>query len=156
MNLATIPAQEGLTAATLHSQSLNTGLSLRGELIWLIHQVEFFVYPYPSLSNTQWNLQVCLSTQSGLSSFPDADQRGVIASHYYTHLYPSSGNQWWVDEDPFIHSYLPPIPLASSMVIMYVYSNMTVASTNVWTRIGYTTVPLTSATYLEIAEAWGW
>lgn len=135
----------------LVSADFPTGLSIRGEFIWLMHLIEFSNWN-PSIDN--WGAMV-LCAVPGLVALPDLNDRGVIARDVrYAHLNTNGG---WANANPSRHSYLPPIPFASPNITLYAQMQVDEEGQQAVTlecRIGYTTLPVSKDVYLELAEVW--
>lgn len=154
MNFAVLHADTDASASdTLVEAVLNTGLSIRGMLIWLIHLVEVHV----PMAEIDMEFQYCLSTRQGLASMPDLIDDGVISRGGLQTKLTTSGLA--ILEKPHAMHYLPPIPIATPQVSLYVRAAPDDASARnkpCDMRIGFTTAPLDAAAYTEIAETWGW
>lgn len=147
-------AIDAANSSTLVEVVLNTGLSIRGGLVWLIHLVELFVRP-PGSQAAEFS--IALVTRQGLAAMPRVGDDGVICKVNRTMTLITSGMV-----APFLPSvlhYLPPIPIACPQISLYCAENADVSGDRgvaIEGRVGFTTTPLDSAVYTEIAEAWGW
>jgi len=141
----------GSDTTTVVEEQVPTGLSVRGLLIWQIHQVEWF----SDQSEADCEIRAALSARTGLVGVPLLGDDGVYA--------------WWARQTklvtegiheslmPFHQPFLPPVPLAAPAISLYARTLADVAAlqgTIVRVRIGYTTAPLDANAYLEIAETW--
>lgn len=131
-----------------------TGLSVRGALIWLIHLVEVHFDLLDLVAASAHNMELALCTRKGLTSMPDVGDHGVICK-----LEAAMKTGGGPIVGPSVLHYLPPIPLAAPSISLYTKSNSHLASwvdSKLEARIGFTTAPLDAAAYTEIAETWGW
>jgi hypothetical protein len=143
-------------ATTLVASELNTGLSIRGGLVWLIHLIEWEVFQ-AWVAATHERVFAALSTVPGLAAIPEFDDAGCI-SRYVSDSYLNA-NGAAVFFQPIAFHYLPPIPLAAPLLTMYFQ-----AETNsdlfdgekCRCRIGYTTKPIDEGLYAEVAEVWSY
>jgi hypothetical protein len=142
-------------SSTLVTDKVNTGLSIRGQLIWLIHQIEvLFSTQEGGASNQQ---RIAISTREGLTSLPNLGDAGVIAKLEKQFLLATSGIS--LIHQPHTAKYLPPIPIASPAIHLYAETKNDSANFRgelIEARFCFTTAPLDAKTYTEIAETWGW
>lgn len=146
---------------TLRSVEIPTGLSVRGGFIMLIHMVAFKLM---GILDTGDRMQVALSTREGVLVPPQLDDDGCIARICRVSQSTAVGTVDAIEEGELVNRFLPPIPLAAPRLFLseiHGPDGSLVQSTpaderQVRVRIGFTTAPLTSAVYTEIAETWGW
>ncbi len=141
-----------------------TGLSIRGQLLMLIHQVEWIFEVTTAMSQASfddYSIQSILSTRAGSTVLPGMDAAGVVDAVVVNANTAADGanniNSWI--RQPYKSQWLPPVPLAAQSLSVYVKTNTDVTAMRGQTalcRIGFTTAPLDAAAYTEIAEAWGW
>jgi len=154
MNTCRIKLKTAASSVTLVEAKKDTGLSVRGGLIWLLHAVEFF---FVAAHSTTVRSKLLLSTVPDLATFPALGDRGVISVGEVLTMLSSSGGGWL--KQPIVNKYLPPIPLASPNISLYWMSSVDVAEirlVDMEARLLFTTAPLDQKTYVEIAEVWGW
>lgn len=145
---------DGSDSSVLVEGQVDTGLSVRGQLIWLVHLVEFFFADDEGASQAQY-VRIC--TRRGLVVLPDIGDNGVISGAERQLVVITSGTGFTMQ--PLVNHYLPPIPLASPQLSIYAETRtneVTLRGDTVEARLGFTTAPLDSAAYTEIAETWGW
>lgn len=145
----------GANTSTLEEQEIDTGLSIRGRLVWLIHLIEVSI---PLWSFTApLVLDVGASTRVGLAAMPPLGDPGVLfRASLSAHVATEGG---MVHTSPMQLRYLPPFPLAAPKLSVYAQSDADEAAFQgkpVSVRLGFTTAPLDAAMYTEIAETWGW
>lgn len=158
MNFADVSAMtDAANSGSLVEAAVNTGLSIRGQLIWLIHLIEV-TFPILDLhGGTNHQFGMALSTRAGLATMPNIGEGGLIARMTAAMKFTTSGAQ--MSFTPLVLHYLPPIPLASPQISIYVNTNVDLAgyrAKTIHARLGFTTAPLDAAAYTEIAEVWGW
>lgn len=141
---------------TLVETKKNTGLSIRGGLMWLVHLIEVFGAFLPALaSSTVMQLDMALSTVPDATVIPTAGDKGFVGGvSSCTNMATSGGVN---DGLPLRLSYLPPVPLASPRLSAYIIGSQDMSpldGLDVYVRVGYTTSPLDSRAYAEIAETW--
>jgi hypothetical protein len=144
----------GVDSTILSEQQHNTGMSIRGGLLWLIHMIE---WSFPRSTQITHALTVGISTVSGLGAMPALAAQGTIALLRHIQYLVTSGMSRW--QQPDVQRWLPPMPLASSKISVYFISSIDDAAHRDWQlegRIGFTTVPMEESLYVEIAETWGW
>lgn len=140
--------------STLKEEKVPTGLSVRGQLAYLIHLVQ--VWPHNLSPNFKfWTWALC--SVEGLSAMPQVSDKGVVAkgeqrlviagAAYATHIV-----------GPMAQSFLPPVPFAAPNLSLYWQgaANHADGSGDYYARIGFTTAPMDSAMVLEVAETWGY
>lgn len=147
-------ALDGTDSTTLVEVIVNTGLHVRASLIWLIHLVEaHVVYPTAAVE-----IQVAFSTRQKLASIPELGDNGLIAL-FGQKTVTSAGGFHSLQEAPQRQAFLPPVPLATPAISMYLATVTDVAGVRgqpVAARLGFTTAPLDAQAYTEIVETWGW
>lgn len=153
MQFTGIDGATHLTDATeLMEFILQTGLSVRGQFAWLVHLVEVICkLPVYHAQYIDW----CLSTVQGQAVMPELNDHGCIAKGRMELHMITSGSV--IVPQPQRLQFLPPIPVASSRISLYVYASIDDASIRgkpVILRLGYTTIALEPKVYLEIAETW--
>jgi len=155
MNFVALEGAIDETDATeLMEAVINTGLTIRGALIWLIHLVELYI-PMPRVTTAR--ITVALSTRQGLAAMPAIGDDGVIVRASHDFHITTSGMQRFLM--PLALHYLPPIPIATPQLSLYIQEDTADADllgAAVAGRLGFTTTALDAAVYTEIAEAWGW
>lgn len=140
-------------SATLAEAKINTGLSIRGMIIWLIHLLEVHM----PLAGATCTVRAALSTRQGLTSMPSQIDDGLICRWEQKQDIAAAGAL--VVVYPHAAHYLPPIPIATPEISLYVDASPDIAGMRakpVDVRLGMTTSPLDAAAYTEIAETWGW
>lgn len=140
----------------LVSANLNTNLSIRGGLAWLIHVVEF-IFEGSLFSAAFSSFDMSLSTVKGETVIPDIDDKGVIAFSRFISQYASSG-AYNPGAMPKVLSFLPPVPIASPNLTLYGKCSTDAAAMDATAfkcRFGFTTISLDDGMYTEIAETWG-
>lgn len=156
LNFAGVASRSHPSAGdSLQETVFNTGLSIRGALIWLIHLVEF---NHMDLTANNHGTQMALSTRQGLTVMPELNDDGVIAlsEDRLIGTFAAGASRF---ESPSVQKFLPPIPIAAPALSVYVIARSNHADSIdelCPLRLGFTTAPLDSKTYMEIAEAWGW
>lgn len=156
MNFMSIDVDlDAADSTTVVEQQVNTGLSVRGGLAWLIHLVEIY---FTDASVHQNYLLAALSTRHGETEVPTIFDGGCIAAARRDSF--TAGSAYWTfDYQPKQINYLPAIPIAAQSISLYAASetnSATYQGETIEVRIGYTTVELDAKMYLEIAEAWGY
>lgn len=139
-------------SSALVSNDENTGLSVRGALIWILHLVQVWL-PYKQ-SAVSSELTYALSTVSGLTSMPSLGDRGLI-----TKMHIAFFGAGTLMISPQVQHYLPPIPLAAPQITAYAQTDVNdvpYRGLEIEARLGFTTAPLDAASYTELAEVWGW
>ena len=135
---------------------LNTGLSIRHGIIWLIHMVEFFTQELHQI-NADNDLSWVLSTVPEEPVIPELTDKGVIAKSQLEWTVLTSGGGAF--ELPAVRSFLPPIPIAAPSLNVYFKTadnSSPLYGALVEARIMYTTQEVDDpALYTEIAEVWG-
>ena len=155
MNFKAVEGGTGADSDALQEYEETTGLSVRGQLVWLIHKIEWFFDVY--FTTNFLSVNAALSTVSGLSAMPEITDIGCVARVRCGFNMVTSGASRY--NEPFTQSFLPPIPLAAPKLNLYVQGAADHAdgqNKDVNCRIGFTTTALDSAMYTEIAETWGW
>ncbi len=145
---------DAANSVTLVEASVDTGLSIRGGFMWLIHLVEM-EFDMPFIGTTH-SLYAALSVLKGRAVLPTYGQNGLITRYVRTFEALTSG--FTNVQEPNRFSFLPPIPVAAPNLSLYAKSSLdhaTLRGKDIHCRIGYTTTKLDSAAFLEIAEAWG-
>ena len=151
-----ISATNATNAETLVEKKLNTGLSIRGKLVWLVHLIEIFIDARAE-SGVEARYQWALCTVAGLGALPRLTDKGVIAAGEQLFLFQTNGAESY--KTPQQLTYLPPIPLAAPALSLYCRAdldNATFRALDVSVRVGFTTAPLDLGMYTEIAETWGY
>jgi len=151
-------AYDAANTTTLMHATIETGLSIRGGLAWLIHFIDFWFAPNNGANaHTQ---SLALSTRRDLAAMPGLGDQGLIDRCDTYFLYSTAiGQGWYPDLRPVRRPFLPPIPIASPAITLYNVVSINEGSLQgkeVIARIGFTTVPMSNALYTEIAEVWGW
>lgn len=142
-------------SSTLVNEKVDTGLSIRGQLIWLIHQIEILFSTDEAQASVTQQLAIC--TRSGLTALPNLGDAGVLCKAEKQFLFATSGLA--LEYSPLSLKYLPPIPIAAPSLYVYAKTNTDssfLRGDTIETRFGFTTAPLDSKAYTEIAETWGW
>lgn len=166
LQFAPFAGELGSPTTALQELQVGTGLSIRGQLIWLIHWVEFWLDLSAIMSETTFvdaEFWQVISTRKGLSVIPTLDDDGVVAvCMHQVNVKAAAGtaeNVANVNVQPIRQQFLPPVPLAAPNLSLYSVCAdsvpVSVAAPSV-ARIGFTTAPLDAAAYTEIAETWGW
>lgn len=140
-------------SSALVEARLETGLSIRGGLAWLIHKIEV----YMKAADADYTLRVALSTRQGLTGIPLLNDDGTVCYFEERGMLVTEG--FPIIQRPLQAGYLPPVPLASAMLSLYAKTAADVATLRakeIELRIGYTTTPLDAALYTELHETWGW
>jgi hypothetical protein len=157
MNFRTIATATDGTATNLVEQKMNTGLSVRGRLIWLIHQLELHFVMAPAHAVDQ-AVRIALCTVEGLAAMPNLQDKGVIAvMAQMIHLNTNGEASWLM---PWVQKWLPPVPIAAPNISLYVqadFNNAGVQNKPIKARLGFTTLSAEEpGVYTEIAETWGY
>lgn len=156
MNFKSIPGLSGAVATDLKEYNVDTGVTIRGHIIWLVHMVQFYI-DFDTTSGVTNKIKYALSTLTKLTVMPELTDKGCIAKGQ-SHL-------WHITEGGFSRDipktqiFLPPIPVASPKLALYVQAsvdNAEVRSKNCDVRMGYTTAAAEEGAYTEVVEAWGW
>jgi len=148
-------ALDAADSSTLVEGEVNTGLSIRGQLIWIVHCIEVFFADTSVASSIQ---ELALCTVQGLASMPSLGDKGVICKVKERLMYAGAAFSHAIQRPQVLH-YLPPIPLAAPTISLYAKTAADEAVLRgeiIQARIGFTTAPLDAAAYTEIAETWGW
>lgn len=146
----------GANATTLQEDTVDTGLSIRGGLVWCIHFIEWWTH----MGFTSPNLQtydLVLSTVPGQAALPALGDRGTIG-YYSGRTYLNTSGAGLIHQ-PHMQQLLPPVPIAAPQLVLYAQCGADLAGDRnqpFAVRIGFTTAPLSAAMYTEIAETWGW
>lgn len=155
LNFATFSGTfDAADSSVLVEIPVNTGLSIRGALIWLMHLVEAHFEFVPAAVTAR----AALSTRQGLVAMPVLGDDGLVALFELTVLFAGAAYAAPIIQ-PLVQHFLPPIPLATPQLSLYTATGADVAGMRgdkVDLRIGFTTAPLDGAAYVEVAEAWGW
>lgn len=149
-------------SGTLYSVEFPTGLSIRGELAMLIHLVEWMIYPAASAEVDAGQLvEMGLSTRQGLTAVPAWPDDGCIAEQVWKFESRSGAAGIFALQNYCYErqGFLPPIPVAAPVITLYgmkTNDGAPAGTPAVTCRIGFTTIPIDSKLYQEIAETWGW
>jgi len=152
-------ALDGVATQTLKEAKLNTGLSIRGGLIWLIHRIEFIADGILTAAGVSGRLWEALSTLPNQALLPELDDKGCLAQMVRIAEAAAASDGIGSSIMPKVFHFLPPIPLAAPSLSFYAKTGLHIASMvdEVQTcRIGFTTAPLDQGLYAEIAEVWGY
>jgi len=143
----------GTNAQTLVEAMIHTGLSIRGGLAWLIHQVEVFC-PVGTLAGAE-ELYVAVAGIPSLGAMPELNDKGVLVRVTDAHTMVTNGmSQQYM---PWVRHFLPPVPYAGPKMCVYARTRDDEAPYRglvVRARICFTTVPIDSKMYAELAETW--
>lgn len=156
MQFASVITTFGAATNALFEASVQTGLSVRGQLAWLIHQVEFFMPWGPAWAAAGASMQMALSTRLASAVIPRPEDPGFIAGQQSGAERATEGGNAGVT--PLVSRYLPPVPIAAPQLSFYIES---AADVPAWqnescvARIAYTTVPIEVPLYTELLEVWG-
>lgn len=140
---------------TLVSADVDTGLSLRGGIAWLVHAID--VAWMDAVEAVAVVYSVALSTLKGQAVIPDLLAPGCVYRWNLQSTMLTSGRS-----DIHLQRrevFGPPVPLATPNLTIYASTQVDVAAARgdeIQIRIGYTTIPLEPAIFQEIAEVWGW
>jgi hypothetical protein len=148
-------AWDGSNTTTLVEKEMDTGLSIRGGLVWLIHMVEWFITA--TLSTDLTHHRACLNSVAGQTSLPTLTAIGTLAYVDVIGKCVSSGGGFV--SMPIAEKFLPPVPFAKPNLSLYCAMSGNIAAMqgeDVLARICFTTEELDQAMYQEIAEVWGW
>ena len=135
-----------------------TGLSVRGDYAWIIHKIEFAPQAMNNFGggDNQWNFSLCTTDGYPIGAgedVPNLNQKGVIGKFGFTYSLTTEGA--WAMKLPLTWESLPPTIIAAPKLSLYANCNVDAAAVRdqqVVMRIGFTTVPMDAAMYLEIAE----
>jgi len=156
MNFAGVESRTDAVDSTVAEETeLRTGLSVRGKLIWLIHQVEW--WPTVLTGNID-NIRMAISTRKGLGIVPALTDDGTVCI-MENRMVGAAAAGLAEDDSPKKLTFLPPVPIASPTLSVYIASTQNHADAVdklCAMRIGFTTSELDSAAYTEIVETWGW
>lgn len=145
---------DGSDIRTLVSGKVDTGLSIRGELAFLIHKIEVL---FATGQDTGGLQTVSLCTLGSLAAMPDLGGQGVLCKAERGLAWATSGITQITG--PTALHYLPPLPLAAPEIHVYAQGDTDISALRgqkIEARLGFTTIPLDAAMYTEIAETWGW
>jgi len=144
--------QIDLTGVLLLSILKNTGLSVRGGLMWLIHWVELYQSGGCVGLAAGGTEYLALSTLNGLPQIPNVGDKGLIAREdfFSTMVTTGASDAWARRRTPFF----PPMPLAAPHLVFYARRNVSTTTAPVYCRVGYTTTHLEAKEYAEVAEVW--
>ena len=154
---------DGQTDATngelLEERSYPTGLSIRAPLLWLIHKVSFyFDIPTMMVVPDEHLVQIALSTIPGLTVFPLPGDNGLIELAEFVIGHGAVGNEGgFTMQMPMEYNFLPPVPIAAPNLSVYCRQapdTATLRANKQQVRIGFTTSPIDTEAYAEIAEVW--
>lgn len=139
---------------TLTESYIETGLEIRGGLGWVIHQVEVEYAKAPR--TTSGFAKFAISTRRNQAALPNFGERGCLTRFAKGAGFATSGLAF----DDLNHKvgFRPPVILAARYMASYFQEDVDDAQLDGQTsyiRIGYTTLKLTPADYIEIAETWG-
>lgn len=140
-------------STTLVEEPKNTGLSVRGGLMWLVHLVELLGAFSSGATNV--TIRAALSIIKGATIMPRPADKGYVAGFSSLSRFTTSG--MYEQPLPAVLSYLPPVPIAAPNLSGYIVSDTDVPGLDakeLFMRIGYTTEPLDAKGYAEIAETW--
>lgn len=145
---------DGADSSSLETDSMTTGLSIRGDYGWLIHRLEVSGSFMEYIVGSANQLEVAVAVTDQYTTFPQINEKGVIAhlGMVYALTGASGGAAFSV---PLVWPCLPPTIIASPKVTVYAHSTQDDAGLRgktLFMRFGYTTVPLDDRSYLEIAE----
>lgn len=148
--------------ADLHSVStdnmvqteVQTGLSVRGNLVWLIHQIELYLGAEELA--VPMTFQVALSTQPGIAGaiggVLEPNDTGVLVRWNVG----AGAGSWLIC--PIVYRTLPPIPFAAPKLYWQIATTtheVALVNKSIQGRIAYTTTPMETALYTELLEVWG-
>lgn len=133
---------------------IETGLEIRGGLGWVIHrlEVEWAAAVVASATTARW----AVSTRRAQADMPVFGSKGCLQITSCSNIFTTSGRT--VVKSPDVFTYRPPVIIASRYMASYFQESADSADLDGLTsyiRIGYTTLKLTVADYVEIAETWG-
>lgn len=134
--------------------ALKTGLSIRGGLMWLLHQIEFATSQPAANASI---MSMALSVRDGLVTMPTIEDPGCLAELTMMRLVTTTGATTWAF--PHVQHFLPPIPLAAPNLSLYFRTTTDdsgLDTNRASVRLGYTTTPLDAKAYAEIAETWAY
>ena len=138
----------------LVEQEYTTGLSVRGQHAWLVHQVEF-QQEHIEQSAAAAYYEIAVSTRPGLVVMPVLEDPGVIALYrLHVHVVTQGGHSRVL---PHAVNLLPPIPIVSPKLSIYARCSWDIATNRgkrMEARLLFTTTPMTPDMYAEVAETW--
>jgi hypothetical protein len=149
---------DGADATTLVSTTIETGLSIRGMLVFLVHQIEVIWQAPQWVSPLAGEPRFALSTVEGLAAMPALNDKGTIAKFHWENYLNTSGAAGGIESHKVRH-FLPPVPIAAPSITAYLKFENDAAgwqSSPFEFRICFTTAPIDAGMYTEIAETWGW
>lgn len=152
MQFAVVNATWAGDTSVLAEGAHQTGLSIRGGLMWLIHLIELYL---PRVLDAIDNrLYMSLSAMAGRTSMPSVTAKGTLMQIEQSIGLTTSGAV--VAHSPIVHHYLPPIPFAGPNLSLYLQTDNDAAevSAGSYARVGFTTQAVDSASYAELAEVW--
>lgn len=156
MNFADISVDlDAANSASLVEGQFKTGLSVRGQLAWIVHSIEVY-FADAAVATSIQELAVC--TVGELATMPDLGDKGVIHKCRERLLYAGAAFAAAVYR-PYGKEFLPPVPLASPNLSVYAKTaadDANLRGETIEVRLGFTTVPMDSKLVLEIAETWGY
>lgn len=154
MNFLDASVTLGADSSVLAQSEVSTGLSIRGQLAFLIHLVQF--QPVAIGQGVTADLACCVSTRADLTTMPDLGANGTIDKWFMDLDHAALGTDRMIG--PWNHNFLPPIPVAAPKIVTYAkasVNNAVFQNKKINVRIGYTTVKIDSKLYTELAETWG-
>lgn len=160
-------AFDSSSLSNMSETNMQTNLSVRGKLVWLIHALEFsFDFNDGAIfSGGGASCDVALCTRGGLATMPQHNDPGVIQKFNWGIMLLEVGTP--ADQAvglaeylfPKKFTYMPPVPIAAGALSLYAQCRVTPAAFNdnlVNVRIAFTTEELDEKMYVEISEVWGW
>lgn len=132
--------------------SKSTGMSVRGEFIWLVHKIEWIS---EQVEPTSIHLYASLSTRKGLTVRPKLSDVACLSMYQLSSGINQTGAI--TEVQPHQIGILPPVALAAPNISLYVRTLADSANwrgKSIWCRIHYTTLPMAPALWVEIAETW--
>ena len=134
---------------------IETGLEIRGGLGWIVHELDLFQASMHGTVVSIWRWAV--STRRGQAVIPQMGDRGCL-KRFDTGGRTSAGGFFNIESLHQHKTWRPPILLASRYLALYMEmtaDDPVLDGTTSYLRVGYTTLSLTPADYIEIAETWG-
>lgn len=158
LNFASLMLNIGAPSTVLVTALLNTGMSIRGALGWLVHQIQWWITDDmdSQVPNALWGV---LGTRPALAVMPAPEDDGVIDAAYLVWGFAAPATGAFGAELGRPRAFNPPIPLASPSVTLYgssMAADANLQGNKMVVRLGYTTTPMDAALWQEIAETWGW
>lgn len=156
MQFATVSVRlDASDASALVDAPLQTGLTVRGDMVWKIHRLDIRM-PHTA-GVTDYVLAAGLSMRAGLAGVPLTSDPGCI--YRWDRQFDIAANGVVYQGWPVVDTFMPALPIAGPTARLYaaldadqaVMRNQLIA-----VRIGFTTEKMTKAMWQELLDVWGW